>query len=662
MKKKWRVAPVLLTVALGGAALRSQDAGPPAAASSDAYFADNLFPIFEKAQCRMCHNDNGVASGSRLRFPPESVTRDEVTAFGLELQRFIAKPDLEQSLLLRKPTNRIPHTGGERIRQGSDDEKVLRAWAGYLATRAETAGKASTKRVAGYPGGVRRLTHSQYNNTVRDLLGDDTHPADRFPKEDFVHGFTNQLEGQSVSPLQTEAYNRAAERLARAAFRGEGGERLIGCQPRSPADEECQNKFLRSFGQKAFRRPLTGAELQRYGKLFKAEATRTNSFTDGAQVTVEAMLQSPSFLFHLEQGPAGEFEAYRVASRLSYFLWDTMPDEDLFRAAANGDLGTPKGIETAALRLLGDDRSKLALDQFLAEWLRFDRLRSASRDRRYYPDFSAELMNSMIEETRRLFQHLVWKDKNFMEFFTAEYTFVSADLAAIYELPLPPNEFASVKYPSDSKRAGILGQGSFLTLTSKPADTSPTERGLFVREHFLCQIVPPPPPGVDTTLPPVTDEKPMTNRERLQVHLNNPACSGCHRLVDSIGFGFEHFDAIGRFREKQLVMIHPTADEMKRRSRMKPSEFRLDIDPSALVQGIPKSSFTSPRELGGILAEYPGCQRCVVKQLFRYAVGRPETVADQESIETAFGAFRDSHFSFKSLILSIVNSRPFLGG
>ena len=138
----------------------------------------------------------------------------------------------------------------------------------------------------------------------------------------------------------------------------------------------------------------------------------------------------------------------------------------------------------------------------------------------------------MFEETRRLFDHLVWGDQNFLEFFTADYAFLSADLAQLYGLPAPAEPFTKVAFPPDSPRAGVLGQATFLSVTGKPADSSPTERGLFIREHFLCQIVPPPPPGVNTTLPPLTDEKPLNNRQRLQAHLANPTCAGCHRLID----------------------------------------------------------------------------------------------------------------------------------
>jgi hypothetical protein len=624
-------------------------------------FTEKLYPILEKAQCRMCHNDNGVASATRLRFPREKATEAEIEQFGLRLRTFINPNKLESSLLLQKPTNRTAHTGGERIRQGSDDEKVLQAWATYLARLNAAPSEAAAHHATG-PQITRRLTHNQYNNTVRDLLGDESRSATKFPTEDFVHGFTNQAEGQGMSPLLSEAYSQAAEKLARNAFRGGDANHLVPCKPAGPADAACRDRFVKEFGLRAFRRPLRSDEVARYGKLFAMEANRTSDFLKGAQVVVEAMLQSPNFLFHQEPGTDPTQRQYAIANRLSYFLWDTMPDQILLQAAAAGQLNSNAQIRAQIDRLLSNQQAKSSMEEFLAQWLRYDRLRSAFREVRLYPEFSSELVSSMFEETRRLFDHLVWENRNFLEFFTADYTFLSPDLAQVYGMPAPSEPFAKVAFPPDSPRAGVLGQATFLSVTGKPADSSPTERGLFIREHFLCQIVPPPPPGVNTTLPVLTDEKPLNNRQRLQVHLANPACAGCHRLIDPIGFGFENFDAIGRFRDKHVIRIYPTFDEMKNKTKTSPTVHKLDIDAAGFIQGMPNSQFKSPKEAGRILASDPGCQKCIVKMMFRYALGRPETEADQASIETALEQFRSSQFRFKNLIIAIATSEPFLGG
>jgi hypothetical protein len=637
------------------------------AARDESFFAGKLYPLMHNAQCNLCHNDNGVAAATRLRFPGAEATPEQITAFGLSLLELTDRQHPGQSPLLLKPTNRLEHTGGERISPGSEQESVLLAWIGYLAGLSDEQVRSARERVARAaqsslePLTVRRLTHSQYNNTVRDLLGDQSRPADNFPKEDFIHGFKNQSEGQGVPPLQAEAYSEAAERLARNAFRGGDHQKLIPCEPSSAGDPVCAAEFVRQFGLKAFRRPLAEGEARVYGELFVQEAARTGGFEGGAQIVVEAMLQSPHFLFRAERGPGSPFVQYEVASRLSYFLWDTMPDAELLRAAGNAALSSTGQVEAAARRMLRDPRAKSSMDEFLAQWMRFDRALSAIRDRRLFRGFSTELAAAMVEETRQLFNHVVWEDRNFTEFFTADYTFVSTDLARLYGLPSPPEEFARVEYPPGSGRGGVLGHASFLTLTSKPSDTSPTERGLFVREHFLCHLVPPPPPGVNTALPVITESKPMTNRERLAVHLNSEACASCHRLIDPIGLGFEQYDAIGAFREAMTLRFLP-AEDAADSDRRGPIEVNLPIDTRARVQGLENSEFSTPKELGRIFAADEGCQRCIVKKLFRYAFGREETVADQPAIEAILKTFRDSGFRFQELVVALITSKPFLEG
>jgi hypothetical protein len=554
-------------------------------------FAGRLYPAFEKAQCRLCHN---ASSSSRLQFPPATASVEEIDRFGLRLRVLVDRGRPADSPLFRKPTNRVPHTGGELIKQGSEEEQALRTWVEHLAALPGPAGPARTA--------LRRLTNSQYNHTVRDLLGDQTRPADNFPGEDFVNGYTNQSEGQSVSPKLAEAYGRAAERLARNAFRGGETFKLIPCEP-GPA---CRAVFVRQFGGRAFRRPLSDAEVARYERIFDSSG---GDFIEGAKLVVEAMLVAPHFLFHLAPGD------YATASRLSYFLWDTMPDAELLRAAGAGELSAPAGIEKQAARMLSSPRAMGAFDEFLAQWMRFDRLRSAVRDRRQYPEFTAEMVSAMTDETRRLFRSLVWEDRNFLEFFTADYAYLTQDLAKLYGAPSPREAWARVDLGAGSPRAGVLGQAVFLALTSRPAGTSPTERGLFVREHFLCKIVPPHPAGV----------------ERSQMPLRNPACGSCHALADSIGLGLEKFDAIGRFRE-------------------------LSLEAAGTVSGIADSDFRSPKELGRLLARAPDCQKCIVKQLFRYANGRAETPEDQPAIDQAYERFRSSQFRFRELILAIAGS------
>jgi hypothetical protein len=635
-------------------------AGASALWAQTGNFRTGLYPVLEKANCRSCHNTDGVASATRLHFPDADSAPAKIEAFGNSLVALVDREHPENSLLLKKPTARIAHAGGERIKPGSPEEAVLKAWIGHLAKLSGTELSTAMRYreldengagAAPQDAELRRLTHSQYNHTVRDLLGDQTNPAGQFPPEDFINGFRNQSRGQSLSPLLIEAYSSAAERLAKSAFRGGDTHNLIPCKPASGA--ACRVKFVKEFGQKAFRRPVDPAEQKRYEALMATES----DFLKGAQLVVEAMLQSPNFLFRLDAVTDAKLKPWATANRLSYQLWDTMPDAALFAAAERGELSTPAGVEKTARRMLNDPRAHEALDEYVSQWLRFDRLLTASKDRRKFPLYTRETANAMTQEAQTFVSDLVWNDGNFMTLFTADYGYVNSDLAQLYGVKAPAKEFDKVAFPAGSERAGLLGQGLFLALTSKPEDSSTTARGLFIREQFLCQHVPDPPPGVNTNLPPVTEAKPQTNRDRMTDHTSNPSCANCHKLTDGIGFGFEKFDAVGARRDQfPLEFRGAKADGGK---GMAPRVIKLPIDSAAFVAGLPDSQFASPAELGAVLAKSPQCQECMVKQYFRYTAGRSDTLADRPLIRKVTEDFRASGYRFQQVIISLTVLREF---
>jgi hypothetical protein len=625
----------------------------------DPSFSKGAYAVLEGAGCRACHNRDGVAAGTRLLFPETDTAPARVEAFGRSLVTLVDRLNPAKSPLLEKPTNRVAHAGGERIKPGSPEETALRAWIQQLTKLSgDELAKALQYREEEEAGGghaaprveLRRLTHSQYNNTVRDLLGDVSKPADRFPPEDFVNGFRNQIQAQSLSPLLIESYSAAAERLAQSAMRGGDTRGLIGCKP-GPA---CRAQFVRQFGLKAFRRPLEPAEQKRYEALLSTES----DFVKGAQLVIEAMLQSSNFLFRLEDTSEPKWKPYATASRLSYALWDSMPDAQLFNAAEKGELATPRGVQQQVRRMLDHPRAQQALNEFISQWLRFDRILTASKDRRRYPQFTRETAVAMTEEARLFVSDLVWNDRNFMELFTARYGFINSELATVYQVPAPSQEFGRVDFPASSERAGILGQALFLAITAKPEESSPTARGLFVREQFLCQHVPDPPAGVNTNLPPFSANKPQTNRDRLTEHVTNPGCASCHSLIDPIGFGFEKFDAIGTRRDKFTFTSGRSRPDREKTS----NAWELDIDSGGFVAGVPDSQFSSPAQLGAVLAKSAQCQECIAKQYFRYTAGRLETPADRPVIRKMTEDFRRSQFRFKELILSLMLSRENPGG
>jgi hypothetical protein len=631
-------------------------------AADPAFFANKLYPVMEEAQCRICHASDGVASATRVHFPAKDAPAEQIQLFGLSLEPLVDRANPANSLLRNKPTNRIRHTGGERVKPGSDQEKILVQWVEYLAATPAESLASLRRKLAGTAAAaepnqlVRRLTHSQYNNTVRDLLGDYSRPAQRFPPEDYVEGFKNQLRHQSMPPLLVEAYSTAAERLAANAFRAGDVNHLIPCKPQSAADGNCRDRFVKSFGLRAFRRPLGDGEFRKYAAVFTAQAQATGKFLEGARVVVEAMLQSPKFLFHTESGADGRFVDYAIASRLSYLLWDTMPDQALLEAARRGELRSAAARERAARRLLDSPQAAQALDEFFNQWLRFDRVLNASKERRRFPEFSPELAAAMVEETRRLLQHLTATDGNFMELLTADYGFLNSDLATMYKLPAPAIQFEMVHFGSGARRAGLLGQASFLAATAGPAETSPTARGIFIREQLLCQHVPPPPANVNTTLPEPNEAKPLTHRQRLAAHVESAVCASCHRLMDPIGFGLESYDAIGRWREKETIFF--AADN----ARAPAKKVDLPLETGGEIAGLPDSAFNDARQLGRILATSPICQQCIVRQIYRYAYGRLETPADEETISGLFAVFRDSGFHFKDLLIALARSPEFLRG
>ena len=668
---------------------RGSRVGGPGGAPDPVFFQSQVFPVFEAAKCSGCHAPSGVASATRLHFPDKDATPAQIQAFGLSLSNLVDRGDASKSLLLTKPTNVARHTGGVRIKPGSPEEQIVATWVQSLASASDATLAAAMKSLATSEGEaapkqlVRRLTHAQYDNTVRDLLGDYSKPAERFPPEDYVDGFKNQLTAQGMPPLLVETYSTAAERLALNAFRIGDINGLVPCAPSqgygasrqssagssratadkwSFSDQKCRDAFVRGFGLRAFRRPLTEDEVKRYSTVFSEQARVSRRFLDGARVVVEAMLQSPNFLFHVEAGPEGRYTDYDVASRLSYLLWNTMPDAALFEAAAKGELSTAAGRERAARRMLENaPKGREALDQFFEEWLRFDRVVNAVKQRGRYPAFTPELALAMAEETRTLLHHLVWNDRNFMEALTADYSFLTSELAEVYGVPAPKEQFEMAKFPTDSHRAGILGQGTFLASTAGPTDTSPTARGIFIRERLLCQHVPPPPPGVITTLPdPLVDAKPKGRRQLMVEHVENPTCASCHRLMDPIGFGFEHFDAIGQYREKEMIPVPGRRGGGGGGGRGGPPPIPLEIDARGEIAGLPNSNFTGAKQLGAILAESPVCQECIVRQMFRYSYGRLETASDEGTIDRLYGQFKASGFKFKSLLVALVESPEFL--
>ncbi len=493
------------------------------------------------------------------------------------------------------------------------------------------------------PAALQRLTRRQYGNALRDLLGSELRVPTDLEVDTPLHGFSTVGAAQlTVAPRAAEQFEAAALDATEQVF-GSPARRmaLVGCTP-AAADDPCARTYLQRFGRRAWRRPLTEAEVARWAGVSRAVAGTLGDPWAGLRYATAGILQSPFFLYRVELGAPDptrpgwvKYDGYEMASRLSFFLWNTTPDEALLTAAARGELDTPTGVRAQGQRLLADPRARAAMGDFFTEYLKLDRLDALSRDPMAFPLMTPSLGASMRGEVLRVVDDVVFaQDTDIRAMFDTRSTFLNDDLGRLYNLGGTRGaEFVRVELPAAGPRAGVLTTAGFLALNAHAAATSPTLRGRFVRQFLLCQEIPPPPPGVVTSIPPTTG--PSTLRQRLGRHVTDTMCAGCHNLMDPIGFGLEHFDALGVYR---------TTDE------------GLPVDATGEVDGV---SFRNARGLATALRNHPRVGPCVSRQLFRYATAHKETEVEAAGLrELAIQFQRDGH-RMRALVLSLVTSDGF---
>jgi hypothetical protein len=409
-----------------------------------------------------------------------------------------------------------------------------------------------------------------------------------------------------------------------------------------PNLEYSARAIIQSFGKHAFRRPLSPNEVERFVWIFKQAGLRGGNFEQSVQTALTAILVSPHFLFRgeLQVQPDNPqvvtpISEWALASRLSYFLWSTMPDDALFAEAEHGTLR--KNLNAEVKRMLADPKAAALVENFGGQWLQIRNLKLVQPDAKTFPDWDQALATAMERETQMLFENIIHEDRPVLDFIGADYTFVNERLAKHYHIPgIEGEAFVKVPLPAD-RPGGILGQGSYLTLTSNPTRTSPVKRGKYVLENLLGTPPPPPPPQVPNLDDKARTELHGTLRQRMVQHRVDPTCASCHARMDPIGFGLEQFDGIGARREQ---------DE------------GAPIDPTGqLVSG---EKFQGPAELRTILLtkKKPDFLRCISEKTLTYALGRGLEFYDRTAIEKIADSL-DKDPKFSNLVLEVVNSVPF---
>jgi hypothetical protein len=496
------------------------------------------------------------------------------------------------------------------------------------------------KAVSPGPSYLRRLTRREYDNTVRDLLGTNMGSlSSEFPPEELEHSFAN-AGIRTVSDSLAEGYLKAAEKIGKGVIAQLG--QVLPCDPKQKSDDTCLDAFFDGFGKRLWRRPLEDDEKQRLRARFKENAN--GSFNDGLDAVVQIMALSPSFLYRTERGTpiAGtdyqKVAPYEMASRLSYLLWGSLPDADLWKAAETNALGTRGEVYAQARRMIADPRASEMVANFGAQWLALERLEEVNKDTDLFPDYKPELIGLFQRETDELMKAVWSGDAKLTTFLTAPYTYMNGTLAAFHGVTGVTGDAWKKVDLDPKKRVGVLSQGSVMLGNASVDQTSPIKRGLFIQDRFNCFQVPEPPPTVDAQ--PVKLDPKMTTRERFATHRAEPSCNACHTFIDPLGFAFENFDAIGKWRDK---------------------ENGKDIDVSgALTNTDVDGPFNGAAELATKLASSKTVRECVATHWFRFAYGRDATDADKCTVDTLRQAFGKSQGDFRDLVLAITQTDAFM--
>ena len=592
--------------------------------AQEAYFEAHVVPYLSK-YCNSCHNAEKAKGDLELhayRVASESIKDKDVWAK-------VAKKVKEA---------RMPP---KKSRQPTESETArLLAWIDAAVFELDEGKGRDPGRVT-----MRRLNKVEYNNTVRDLVGLDLDMADAFPADEIGYGFDNISDLLSIPPLLMEKYLSASEKIVKAVWADEKARsRIMICRPEKKSQNKtCAKKIVQAFGGRAFRRPLNISETSALVSLVELAVKNEDGFETGIQFAVQAMLVSPHFLFRVEidskpHDPKAVrmLNDYEVASRMSYFLWSSMPDDELLELARKKSLRKRSVIEAQVKRMLADGKSRAFINTFAAHWLGTRTMRLVTPDVGTFPEFDEKLRDAMCRETELFFQEVMSKDLSILLFIDSDFTFLNQRLAEHYGIPGVQGEKLRRVALKDRRRGGVLTQGTVLTITSDPTRTSPVKRGKWILEQILGSPPPPPPPGDDNFVGESNKEE-LTLRARMELHREKPECAVCHDKMDTIGLGFERFDGIGSFRKTHAG---------------KP----------ILVSGTFPSgqTFENVGELKALLLRHKAdfC-RCLTEKMLIFALGRGLEYTDTSLVDEISSQLALNDYRFSTLVKQIVLSEQF---
>lgn len=494
----------------------------------------------------------------------------------------------------------------------------------------------------GAPSAMRRLSEHQYKHAIADIFGADVTVPGRFEPRLRQDGLLATGDSAvSVSSSGFEQYALRSREVAAQVLAEDRRERYFACDLSGDRfDEGCANAFFTEYGRRLYRRPLGDDEMASVLGLVKSATGTSGSFAKGMTMGLERLLVSPNFVFRIERttGSGGRLDAWSFASRLSFLLWDAPPDDALLDAAASGELDSEAGVIAQVDRMIASDRFPVGTRAFLSDMFAYDQFDGLTKDQKIYPKYSSQLAEDAREQAlRTIVDLLVTRDGDYRDLFTTRRTFMNRNLGALYRVPVSagaidgwvPHEFDEA-----SRRKGMLSLAAFLMLDpTHEGRSSPTMRGKNVREAFLCQPVPPPPPNVNFSIVQDTGDPDFkTARQRLRAHSEDPSCAGCHRITDPIGLSMENYDAVGAWRTHENGAL---------------------IDVTGEFEG---QAYDGLMDLAARFRESPAVPACAVQRVVEYATGRATGDGDAATLDALGEGFAADGYSFPALMRRVALS------